>query len=165
MNWPMVRRLIAVLPLTIAACGGSSSPAAPSVNASGSYTGGVTDQMDSCPMGAKPGGATNVQITVTQTDTGNITLQVDGAWGLVLGLGLGTRTISGTISGNHIEAVLVGTINVTEAGCTHKWQGNLSADVNGNVISGQMVYTPQSMTGDCAAFMTCQRVQTFTISK
>jgi hypothetical protein len=162
----MLRRSIALLPLMIAACGGSNfSPSGPSVDASGMYTGGITDQMDSCPMGAKPGTATNVQISITQTSAGAITLQVEGAWGLALALILGNRTINGSISGTHIDAVLLATNSITQSGCTLKWEGDLSADVNGNTITGNVVYTPQNMTGDCAAFMGCKRVQTLTISK
>src|SRR5262249_8899343 len=149
---PMLRGWIAVLPLAIAACGGSSSPPPPSVNATGSYTGGVLDQSNTCPMSQAPG-ATTVQVTITQTDTGAVTLQLEGAWGLAFALVLGTRTITGTVSGNHIDAVLVGTTDLHDGACTHKLQGTLSADVSGNTISGTMTYTPQNMSGDCAAFV------------
>jgi hypothetical protein len=160
----MLRPLIAALSMSVAACGGSSS-GAPTVNASGTYMGTVTNQMNSCPGLFNTAETSPVQLTATQTDTGNITLQIEGALGLFLQVGFGTRIITGTVSGNHIEAVLVGMTDVTENGCTHKWQGNLSADVNGNTMTGSMIYTPQNMTGDCSLFMGCTRQQTFTITK
>src|SRR5258706_14860656 len=154
----MRRCLISALLVSVVACGGSSSSSGgPPVNAAGNYTGTVTNQMSSCPGLWNQGDMTDVQITATQTDTGNITLQINGALGLFVQLGFGTRIITGTVSGSHIEAVLVGMTTVTENGCTHGWQGNLSADVSGNTITGSMVYTPQNMTGACTMFMGCMR--------
>jgi len=163
----MLRWLVTAVSMSVVACGGSSSSPGPSVNATGSYMGTVTTQGSTCPgTTLNQGEPSPLQATATQTDTGNITLQIEGALGTLLELfGFGTRIITGTVSGNHIDAVLVGMTTVTENGCTHKWQGNLSADVNGNTIAGTMVYTPQNMTGDCSLFMGCSRQQTFTMSR
>ena len=161
----MLRRLVIALSLSVAACGGSSS-VAPTVNASGSYTGTVSNLSNTCPeVTASDPNPVPLMATVTQTDTANITLNVEGGLGLFLAAALGTRSITGTVSGSHIEAVLIGTTTLTEFGCSHGWQGNLSADVNGNTMSGSIVYTPQNMSGSCAMFMQCVRQQTFTMTK
>src|SRR3954454_25043889 len=63
---PMLRGLFVAVTLSVAACGGSSS-GTPTVNASGEYSGSVTNGANSCP-GPWNMGETNVlNMTVTQT--------------------------------------------------------------------------------------------------
>jgi len=159
LNRPMLRGLFVALTLSVAACGGSSS-SVPTVNASGEYSGSVTNGANSCP-GLWNMGETNVlNMTVTQTDQGSVALQLKGAYGLAVQLILGSSTLTGTVNGTAINAVFIGTNRITDAssGCSFIWSGDFNASLSGDSLSGTMQLRPQMVSGtSCDAFTACSR--------
>jgi hypothetical protein len=155
----MFRRVIIALSLSMAACGGSSSDG-PSVNASGNYTGSVTYGVNSCPGAWSQGDTAMMDLTVTQTDQGSVSLQMKGPFAVVVQLILGASTLTGTVSGSEIHAVYISQNRITDAstGCTFIWAGDLGATVAGDALSGTLRLKPQMVVGtSCDVFMTCSR--------
>ena len=153
--------LVTALALSVGACGSVN------VIVSGTYTGTVTNGVNSCPGTWTTGQASNADVTVAQTGS-SVSLQVQGAAGLLLQLGFGTNAFSGSVSGGHIDATIIGSVSSTAGGCQYTFDGNLSGDLVGNTLSGTITYTPKTNgNADCTAMgiTGCSRVQSFTMNR
>jgi hypothetical protein len=147
----MLRRLMPALALTVAACGGSSDPAPPA-DVSGTYSGMYTNGTSSCP-GLWNMGASN-PITLKATQSGaNVVLQVQvsNLATLILAGAAGNLSFNGTVSGNHIDALLIGSAQNTYMDCTYQIDWTLSADVVNNVMTGEVIQRPKNMSPTCTA--------------
>jgi hypothetical protein len=162
----MTGRILA-LSLAMLAAGCSSSDAPPPLDVSGVYSGPVVNGTSSCPGLWNTGQTSDVQINAAQSGS-NISLQLQGGAGLFVRLLLGADSFNGTVSGAHIDAILIGSTQTTMMGCVYSWTGNLSADLNGNTLTGQIQYTPQTNgNADCTTqnITGCARQQTFTLTR
>lgn len=153
--------LLAIITLAVCACGSST------VVVSGDYSGPVTNGANSCPGAWVTGQASDANVTIAQTGS-NLSIQVKGAAGLLLQIGFGTNAFTGSVSGNHIDALIIGSVQATAGGCQYTFDGNLSANVSGDTLTGTITYTPKTNNNaDCntMSITGCSRVQSFTMTR
>jgi hypothetical protein len=159
-------RIFVVIALANGGCG-SDSGGGPAVDATGSYSGQVTNGANSCPGVWDTGQSSNAMATVAQSGT-SVSIQVQGAAGLLLVAGFGTNSFSGTVSGSHIDATIIGSITATRGGCMYTSNGNLVGDLNGDTLTGAITYIPQTNGhADCTtmAVTGCSSLQTFVLNR
>lgn len=150
---------------TTAACSsGDALSTSPLVDASGTWSGTVTNQSNSCPGDFKVGDTTSVVVSSTQ-DGSRVTLKLQGGVGTVVSIFLGSDTFAGQISGDQIDASLLGTTTSTSGSCQYTWTANLNAKVAGDAMNGTVTYKPNPKSGDCSAIQSCSRVQSFSASR
>jgi hypothetical protein len=153
--------LLAIVVLSVCACGSSN------VDVSGAYSGPVTNGANSCPGAWTTGQTSDANVTIAQTGT-NVSIQVTGAAGLLLQLGFGTNAFTGSVKGNQIDALIIGSVQATAGGCQYTYDGSLSANVSGNTLSGSITYTPNTNNqADCNTMSVtgCSRTQSFTMTR
>jgi hypothetical protein len=153
--------LLAIVVLCACACGSSS------VDVSGAYSGPVTNGANSCPGAWVTGQTSDANVNIAQTGT-DVSIQVTGAAGLLLQLGFGTNAFAGSVRGNHIDALIIGSVQAMANGCQYSFNGSLSADVSGDTLSGSITYTPKTNDhADCGAMgiTGCSRAQSFTMTR
>ncbi len=157
--------VVGVAAMFVAACGTSSTGAPASVG--GVYSGPVTNGANSCPVIWNKGMMSIAMVTIGQTGA-NVTIQVNGAAGLVLTAAFGTNSFAGTVNGTHIAATIIGTVQATRGGCVYTSNGDLAADRAGDILTGDIVYTPQTNGHpDCTSmFVTgCSSKQSFGLNR
>ena len=162
----MNARFSTFVALALAACS-SSSDGGPAVDVAGVYTGPVTNGANSCPGLWNTGMSSNAMATVAQTGA-NVSIQVQGAAGLLLQAGFGTNSFAGTVSASHIDAAIIGSVSTTRGGCMYTSNGTLSGDLSGNTLMGTIVYTPQTNNhADCTSMQVtgCSSQQTFSLTR
>jgi hypothetical protein len=158
-------RIITIMTLLVGCS--SDGGGGPAVDVTGVYGGPVTNGANTCPGIWNTGMSSDAMATVGQTGA-NVTLQVNGAAGLLLTAGFGTNSFSGTVSGSHIDASIIGTVSTTRGGCVYTSNGTLAADLAGNTLAGAIVYTPQTNGhADCATMSVtgCSSRQTFSMTR
>jgi hypothetical protein len=158
-------RVLTIVALWSVACSSSSSDAP--IDVSGSYSGPVTNGPNTCPGIWNTGAMNNAMATVVQTGA-NVSIRVDGAAGFLLTAGFGTNSFSGTVSGGHIDALIIGQPSTTRGGCMYTSNGNLSADLAGNTLNGTILYTPQTNGNpDCTSMQVtgCSSQQSFALTR
>jgi hypothetical protein len=97
-----------------------------------------------------------------------VSIQVQGAAGLLLTAGFGTNSFAGTVNGGHIDAAIIGSVQSTRGGCMYTMNGNLAADLAGNTLTGSIVYSPQTNGhADCTSMQVtgCRSQQTFALNR
>jgi hypothetical protein len=98
----------------------------------------------------------------------DITFQAQGGTSLVFFAVFGSASFSGKASGNHVDAVIVGSVATTQGACTYTWKGTISADLSGDTLSGKLTYAPNTNGhDDCDAQKVtgCTRVTDFIYSR
>jgi hypothetical protein len=153
--------LLALLGMSVCACGSSS------VDVSGDYSGPVTNGANSCPGAWTTGQMTDASVTIAQTGT-SVSIQVQGLVAVVLDAVFGTNAFNGSVKGNHIDALIIGSKSATAGSCQYTFNGNLSGDVSGNTLTGSITYTPKTNdNADCTTMSItgCSRVQSFTVTR
>lgn len=161
----MKARLVSVLVLLASACGSDKFVGATDV--SGAYSGPVTNGANSCPGAWVTGQSSDANVNVVQTNA-DVSVQVQGAAGLLLQLGFGTNAFTGSVTGNHIDALIIGSAQAMAGGCTYTFNGNLTADLAGDTLTGSIAYTPKTNgNADCNAMSVtgCSRSQSFTMTR
>jgi len=106
-------------------------------------------------------------VTVGQTGT-NVTIQIDGSTSPSLQAVFGTNSFTGIVSGKHIDAIVTGTVQTTRGGCMYTSNGELAANLCGDTLSGDIVYTPQTNgQADCTTMQVAgfSSRQTFAFSR
>jgi len=145
----------------------SNSDGGSAVDVTGVYSGPVTNGANSCPGLWNTNAMSDAMVTVGQTGS-NVTINVGGAAGLLLTAGFGTNSFTGTVSGSHIDAAIIGTVSTTRGGCMYTSNGTLAADLNANTLTGAIVYTPQTNGhADCTTMQVtgCSSRQTFALKR
>src|SRR6266542_3462251 len=141
------RILLACIAILTASCSGSDYTQP--VDAAGNYTGQVTNGLSSCPGVWVTGAMADVQITVAQTGQ-NVSLRAEGGGALILQAEFGTTSFNGSINGSHVDALIIGSRMAMSGACVYTMNGQLSADLNGNTMTGSITYTPQTNNNaDC----------------
>src|SRR5690348_8371734 len=102
--YPAMRVPTGLIALALAGCGGGGS-----VDVSGSYTVAVTNGANGCMAVNWTVGdsAAGIPVTIAQ-DGSNATATVEGATGLYLQAGLGSRVFAGDVSGHSLDLELIG---------------------------------------------------------
>jgi hypothetical protein len=129
----------------------------------GVYRGSLTNRSNTCPVIWTNGMMSTATITIGQMGT-NITIQVDGTTSPSLQAIFGTNSFAGIVRGKHIEASITGTAQTTLGGCVYTSNGELAADLGGETLSGDVIYTPQTNGhADCTSMQVtgCNSRQTF----
>jgi hypothetical protein len=158
------RILTLSLAMLAVACGSSDAPA---VDVSGLYSGPVVNGTSTCPGLWNMGQQSDVQVNAVQSGP-DISLRLQGGAGLFVTLLLGSDSFNGSVSGTHIDAILIGTTNTTAMGCVYHWVGHLAADLSGNTLTGAITYTPETNgNADCTTqnITGCTRQQTFALTR
>lgn len=107
--------------------------------------------------------ATNISVDITQngdqvtaTVTGVAAVALNTAWGN------GANVYQGTISGTELHLVARGTRSLSSGSCAFTVDATLNATVSGDVLTGDIVYTPNTNSSpDCATVSGCALHQTF----
>jgi hypothetical protein len=152
--------------VTLAVGCGSSGSGAPA-DFSGQYSGTSTNGMSSCPGQWNMGQMADGQFNLVQTGA-DVRFDAQGATGLVLFAIYGTATFSGQVSGNHIDAAIVGSVNNTLGECVFTWRGALTADLAGDKLEGILTSTPNTNGhADCDTVKVtgCSRATTFSYTR
>jgi hypothetical protein len=150
-------RLLLVV-LAAVACG-SDEPA----DVAGNYTLALTNGDNSCGFDGWTAGAitTNVPLTITQADA-QVTATVGGVAGAYVELVLGARVFTGEVDGAHLDLVLYGSRSATEGNCTFTINAEVEADLDGDLLEGEIRYRPATNGNpDCAPLDGCANVQAF----
>jgi hypothetical protein len=159
-------RVFTFIALLIGGCSSSGESSTP-VDVTGVYSGPVTNGSNTCPGVWNTGASNDAMVTVAQMGAG-VSIQVKGAAGLLLQLGFGTNSFSGTVTGNHIDASIIGSVSNTKGGCVYTTNGTLAADLSGDTLTGNILYTPQTNGhADCTTMLVagCSSQQTFSLAR
>jgi hypothetical protein len=162
----MNARIALFVALFVYGCSSDSSSAAP-VDVAGVYSGPVTNGQSTCPGFWNTNAMNNAMASVVQTGSA-VSIHVNGAAGLFLTAGFGTNAFDGTVNGRHIDALIQGSVQSTRGGCVYTMNGNLAADLDGNTLTGSIVYSPQTNNNaDCTSMQVtgCRSQQTFSLSR
>jgi hypothetical protein len=157
--------VVGIAAMFVAACTGTDGGANASVG--GVYRGTVVNHFNTCPGTWTKGMVNQAMVSVGQMQA-SVTIQVDGTVGSMLQARLGTNSFAGVLTGNHINAIITGTVESTLGGCVFTSNGELAADLGGNILSGVIIYTPQTNGhADCASMQVtgCIAKQTFGASR
>src|SRR6185295_13811231 len=84
-----------------------------------------------------------VVFTVEQMGA-NVTMQVDRLTSPSLEAVFGTSSFSGTVTENHIDATITGTVPITRGSCVYTFDGALGANLGGDILTGDIVYLPRT---------------------
>src|SRR5689334_22444984 len=124
--YPAMRVPKGLIALALAGCGGGS------VDVSGSYTVAVTNGANGCMAVNWTVGdsAAGIPVTIAQ-DGSNATATVEGATGLYLQAGLGSRVFAGDVSGHSLDLELIGTTQQTQGSCTFTYNALLDGELDG----------------------------------
>jgi hypothetical protein len=155
----MITRVFTTLTVLAVLGGCSSGPA----DVAGNYSVAVTNGQNGCNFESWTEGETtaNIPVVITQDGT-QVTAEVQGIIGGLLGLWLGSRIYTGTIDGDSLELTLYGSTSTTTGNCTYTINSTMVADFDNDVLRGQIRY--QSATNgnpDCAEIQGCVTVQEF----
>jgi hypothetical protein len=129
----------------------------------GNYTVSVTNGENDCGTSGWDPDATQSGIPVVITQDGDVVqVAVEGAVGVLLDLGVGSRLFNGTVGGSHIQGDLIGSVTSRQGECAYTYTLELDADLSGDVITGEIVYRPvTNHHADCGVLETCSNVQLF----
>jgi hypothetical protein len=157
--------VVGLTALFVAAC--NAAGGGPFVIVGGVYRGTVTNDFNTCSATWSKGMVSDATMTIVQMDA-NVTVQVDGQAGAVLQATLGTSFFTGFLTGNHIDANIAGTVVATRGGCVYTSNAELGADLGGDILTGVIIYTPQTNGhADCALLQVngCSGKQTFGVTR
>jgi hypothetical protein len=158
MDRRVVRLLVSLLLLlaqaSLASCG--SDPA----DVSGTYTVNLTNGPNQCELSGWTVGESSTAIPVVITQDGaSIEADVQGGTGVYLDLIVGSSTFTGTVSGTHLDLELVGRAG-SMGSCAYTWRTSLDADLDGDVLTGQLVwYADTNSSAECGIYATCRNTQ------
>lgn len=146
-----------VFALLVTACGSDDSPA----NLAGTFSVNTTNGQNSCSFDWTEGDtSTGVPVVIAQ-DGASITVTVNGAAAIGLGLLVGTNEFQGSVKGHSFDATAYGKLARTSGNCTYTVNARIQGSVSGDTIQGSVTYTPAGNGNpDCAA-LTCSAVQQF----
>jgi hypothetical protein len=134
------------------------------VNVAGSWGGTVRNESNSCPGQFNVGETTSIELLITQ-DGPKVSMKLQGGVGFLVSLALGTDTFQGMLTGDKLDASLIGSRELTEGTCKYSYTANLLGTVAGQRMTGTVIYKPNARSGDCSAIASCSRVQSFDVEK
>lgn len=137
----------------VAGAGCSEDP----VDVEGIYTVNLTNRENGCNFDNWVEGETTSGILVEVTQSGDhAAAVVGGATGIWLSAVLGSQQFTGSVNGDAVALTLYGTKSATVAGCTWTINANLTATLTGDLLEGDIRYTPSTNgSPDCMAIEGC----------
>ena len=153
--------LVVVVGVLVAAVG--CAPA----DVAGNYTVNVTNGENGCGFDGWTVGdsSSNIPLLVTQSDS-TVQLDVQGGTGGLLDLVIGGSLFNGEVSGNGINAALIGSNAARQGECSYTITVDLDANVNGDFIEGELQWRPvTNHHADCGILETCVTLQSFNGSR
>ncbi len=166
MTRPVIAGLACLLAWLDVACSsdhsvGSGDPLGPS-DVGGTYSVTLVNGANGCNFDSWMVGAVYPNVTVTFTQNGtNLTGKVEGAAAIAFGLTVGTTDLSGTVSGNTVEATAFGTIPHTSGNCIYTYGSKIEANISGDYIEGTVRFYPQGNGNPDCAKVDCATTETF----
>lgn len=148
----------------IAGCSGNDLDQEILVNVAGSWGGTVRNDSNSCPGQFNVGETTSIEVVITQ-DGPRVRMKLQGGVGFLLAIGLGSDEFTGTLTGDKLDASLVGSRELKEGTCTYSYTANLLGTVVDQRMTGTVTYKPNARSGDCSAVTSCSRIQSFDVEK
>ncbi len=137
--------------VALAACGGDP------VDAEGTYTISVTNRENGCnfPNWTVGNSATNISVVINQEGE-DVNADVMGLTRVYLDAVLGSHVFHGTVDGSELDLSIDGTTEYQNAECTGTIDARLTAELDGDVLTGRIDYTVDG-AGDpeCAPFSGC----------
>jgi len=149
-------RVIAVGALALALLLGAGCSETP-IDVEGVYTIALTNRENGCNFNDWTEGATStgVQLTVIQSSA-SATAVVGGVAGTWLDVAMGSHEFEGTVNGDDVNLTLHGTRSATVGGCTWTLNAILSGTLDGDVLTGNIRYTPSTNgSPDCTTIEGC----------
>jgi hypothetical protein len=155
----MIMRSFTTLTVLAAVLSGCGQPA----DVAGNYSVAVTNGQNGCNFANWTEGETtaNIPVVVTQDGT-QVTAEVQGIIGGLLGLWLGSSVYTGDVDGDSLRLTLYGSNSTAIGNCTYTINSTMTADFENDVLRGQIRY--QSATNDnpdCAEIEGCVTIQDF----
>ncbi len=129
----------------------------------GNYTVNVTNGENGCAFDGWTVGetASSIPLVVTQDDS-TVQLDVQGTTGGLLDLVIGSSLFNGTVSGNGIDAALVGSNSARQGECAYTITVDLDASIDGDFLEGELRWRPvTNHHADCGILETCSTFQSF----
>jgi hypothetical protein len=157
------RMALALLAGFFMGCGSSDTP----LNFNGEYRGQSTNGANNCPGQWPPGQVADGEIIVTQNGN-DVLFQAQGATSIIFLVTFGMTSFSGRVTGSHAEAALVGSTEGREGTCSFTWKGTLSAELDGDTLTGTLTSTPVTNgDADCNTQKVtgCSRVTNFSYTR
>jgi hypothetical protein len=153
-----MRRISAFL-FIFAACGDA--------DVEGNYTVAVTNRDNGCNLQNWTVGDQTSGIGVTINQEGSdVSAQVDGAFGGLLNLTLGSSLYTGDISGDSLLLKLFGNRSQNMGNCAFTFNSVIDAEANGDSLAGRIEYTAAGNGNpDCASIDGCVTFQDFNGSR
>jgi hypothetical protein len=159
--------VVAFASMFVAAC--TANDDRPFALVGGTYNGSVTNDGSTCADIVLDKTKVNNAVVFGILQMGpNVTIQVDRLAIPSLEAIFGTNLFSGTVTDNHIDATITGTVQITSGSCVYTFNGALSGNLGGNILTGDIVYTPKTNGhADCISMRvtTCIAQQTFGVTR
>ena len=159
------RLALAFVALFSMGCGSSDS--GPPVDFSGQYAGSSTNGMSTCPGAWNTGDMAEGSVNLVQSGA-DVQFQTQGGTSLIFYLVFGSNSFTGKATGNHVDAVIVGSVTNMQGACTFTWKGTITGDLAGDTLSGKLTYSPTTNGhADCDTQKVtgCTRVTDFTYTR
>jgi len=138
-----------------------------SADVAGNYTVNLTNGDNGCSfMNWTVGDTTSgIPIVVTQSED-QVQLDIGGAGGTLLDVGLGSSIFNGTVGGSTVTAALIGSTRANQGMCSYTITIDLDANVNGDFMEGELSWRPvTNMHPDCGVLEMCRNIQSFNGSR
>jgi hypothetical protein len=160
---------IAILFVALLSFGCGDSNSGPPLDFTGQYTGPSTNGASTCPGAWNTGQMADGQINVVQSGD-DVQFQAQGGTGLVFLVAFGSASFSGKALGNHVDAVIVGSVPAMQGACSYTWKGTMAADLSGDVLTGTLTQTPAvnaTSTAECDTEKVtgCTRITNFSYTR
>ncbi|MBK8170062.1 MAG: hypothetical protein IPK60_06925 [Sandaracinaceae bacterium] len=143
--------------VSTAACG--SDP----VDVAGDYSLSLTNHENACmfPNWNENATTTGVQMTLTQNGS-SVSATAGGLVAPALDIYLGSHVFTGELVGEHMDLHIAGTRAGSTGACAYTINANVSADIDGDVLTGTITYVAQhNNSADCGYLLTCANEQAF----
>jgi hypothetical protein len=127
---------------------------------SGTYSVSITNGANGCGFADWIEGASNQNIPLVITQEGEqLAGRVEGIPGALLALLHGTNEYAGRVEGRTITLFIDGTVQGFQGNCNYTWSNDVSATLEGDYLSGSLVYSrAHNGNPDCAA-LECETIQ------
>ena len=159
------RIALAFVALLFLGCGSSGS--GPPVDFNGLYTGSSTNGASTCPGSWDTGAMAEGSVNLVQSGD-DVQFQAQGGTSLIFILVFGSSSFTGKATGNHVDAVIVGSVGNAQGACAYTWKGTIAADLAGDKLAGRLTYTPNTNgNADCDTQKVtgCTRVTDFSYTR
>ncbi len=149
--------MLAFASLGLFACGDD-----PPGDVEGNYSLTITNGANGCMTDNWTEGesSSGTPFVVTRTDASTVGV-VEGLAGVFLQSYVGTNRFQGATAGTRMNLLAIGTTPYSIPGCAFTIDAEVSANVSGEFLSGEIVYTPNTDGSvACGLLNSCENVQT-----